>query len=213
MKSKKKFALVTAVIIMVLGITVFASSGIITSWSNASSSAPNYESLPSAEQAVKDAGYAPVLVESFVNGYTFSNGRVVLNDLKDDNSSSVEEFKSFTFNYVKGDDKILFSQSKFNSAIEISGDLICSENGIDIYFNSYTNKAVPSDYKLTEAEKEAEKNGEIVFSYGSSTTSVYGVKGVTWSMGDMRFGLTQIDGKLSDNDLVQMAKEIIAQNK
>lgn len=214
MLSKKKIALVTAALVMVLGVTVSAAgNGIITSWFSSNSGTPDYKSLPTVEQAVKDVGYAPVLVESFSNGYTFSNGHVVSNDLRDDNNNSVEKFKSFTFNYAKGDDEIIFSQSKFNSEMEISGDLISSENGIDIYFSGYTGKIVPVDYKLTEADKEAEENGELVFSYGSREVSVSEVKGVNWNMGDMRFCFTQIDGKLSDNDLVQMAKEIIAQNK
>lgn len=211
--SKKKFALVTAALVMVLCVPAFAASGIITSWFSSSSTNSDYKSLPTVEQAVKDVGYAPLLIECFSNGYTFNNGNIVSNDFKDDSNNSIENFKSFTFNYAKDEDKILFSQKKFNSEIEISGDLISSENGIDIYFNGYTNKIVPPDYKLTEADKEAEKNGELVFSYGSSEVSVSEVKGVTWKMGDIYFTLMQIDGNLSDNDLVQMAKEIIEQNK
>ena len=69
MKSKKKIALIAVAATLVMGITVFATSGIISQWFSSSSSVPDYETLPTAEQIVKDIGYKAVTIEEFANGY------------------------------------------------------------------------------------------------------------------------------------------------
>jgi len=212
MFSKKKFALVTAAAIIVFGIAVFATNSIITSWSGFSSSIPGYTSLPSAAQTIKDVGYAPVLIERFNNGYVFNNGSVIENSLEDDANNSIEKFKSFTFRYAKDSDIVLFSQGQYNAETPQSGVLITSENGTDIYNTGYTNKVVPPDYKQTEEDMKAEESGELVFTYGSDDVSISEVNAVSWKTGNMHFDLLQIDGKLSNDDLLQMAKEVIAQN-
>ena len=212
MFSKKKFALVTAAAIIVLGIAVFAASGIVTSWYGFSSSIPEYTSLPSVEQTIKDVGYAPVLMERFNNGYVFDDGSVLENSLEDDGNNSIEKFKSFSFRYTKDGDTISFTQAQYNAETQQYGVLIASENGTDIYNTGYTNKVVPPDYKQTEEDMKAEESGELVFTYGSDDVSISEVNAVSWEIGNMHFDLLQIDGKLSNDELLQMAKEVIAQN-
>ena len=207
--SKKK-ALFIAAAIMILGITAFAANGLIPSWFSSSSSIPDYSSLPTIEKAEKDAGYAPVLFEKFDNGYVFDNGNIVDNNLADANNNSVEKFKSFSFRYTKDGDTVILSQDKYTSEMPESGALISSENGNNIYFTGYTNKIVPPDYKLTEEDKNAEKSGELVFSYGSREVIISEVQSVSWSIGDMHFNLMQIDGRLSADDLAEMANYIIS---
>ena len=211
MMSKKK-ALFIAAAIMILGVTAFAANGLISSWFSSSSGIPDYNSLPTIEKAQKDAGYAPVLIEKFDNGYVFDNGNIVDNNLADANNNSVEKFKSFSFRYTKDGDTVILLQGKYTSEMPEGGTLISSENGNDIYFTGYTNKIVPPDYKLTEEDKNAEKNGELVFSYGSSEVIISEIMGVCWSIEDMHFNLMQIDGRLSSDDLVKMANYIISQN-
>ena len=60
MKSKKKISLIVIAATLALGLTVFATSGIVSIWSGSSSSTPDYKSLPTAEQVTKDIGYEPV---------------------------------------------------------------------------------------------------------------------------------------------------------
>ena len=211
MKSKKKIALIAVAATLVMGITVFAASGIISQWFSGSSSIPEYKSLPSAEQVTKDIGYEVKLVDEFENGYKFDNGSVVNNNLTNDEGNSVEKFKSVTFRYVKYGDRVIFSQDKVTSKIETSGDVIAVINGTDVYYHSYTNKLVPSDYKLTKEDKEAEESGELVFSYGSSKVEINEVQSVSWKNDGMYYQLLQIDGKLSADELAEMAKEIIEQ--
>lgn len=197
MKSKKKIALIAIAATFVLGISVFAASGIVSNWFSSSSSAPDYNSLPTAQQAEKDIGYKPVLIESFENGYTFKNGK------------SVEKFKSVSFDYEKNGDIVIFAQDKFNSEAELQGNVAETVNGVDIYYYSFANKTVPGDYKLTDADKKAEENGELVFSYGSPEVKIQNVQSVTWVKDGIQYQLLQIDGKLSADELAKMAEEIL----
>lgn len=209
MKSKKKISLIAIAATLVLGITVFAASGIVSTWFSSSSSTPDYKSLPTAEQVAGDIGYEPVLIESFENGYTFKDGNIVKNNLKDENGKLIEKFKSVSFDYEKDGDTVIFAQDKFNSETEPAGDVAKNVNGTDIYFYSYTNKTVPADYKLTDDDKKAEENGEIIFSYGSSEVKIQNVQSVTWTKDGMLYQLFQIDGKLSADELANMAEEIL----
>ncbi len=209
MKSKKRISFIAIAATLALGITVFAVNGVVSTWSSSSSSAPDYTSLPTEQQVMKDIGYETVLIDSFENGYTFKDGNVVNNNFKDENGGSVEKFKSVSFDYEKDGDKVIFSQDKFNSEMSMAGDVIKSVNGTDIYYYSYTNKVVPSDYKLTDEDKKAEENGELVFSYGSSEVEIKQVQHVSWVKDGILCQLLQIDGRLSADGLEKMAEEIL----
>lgn len=209
MKPKKSFILIAAAVTLILGFTAFAASGIVKTWTGRSSSIPDYKTLPSQAQTEKDIGYSAVLIDSFDNGYKFENGNIVKNNISDENGKSLEKFKSVSFRYEKKGDKVYFSQEKYISETEQEGELIANENGTDIYYHSYTNKLVPPDYKLTDEDKKAEENGELVFSYGSSRVEVSEVQSVSWEKDGVHYLLMQCDGKLSPEELCDMAKEAI----
>ena len=209
MKSKKKISLIAIAAALVLGITAFATSGMVTTWFSSSSSNAEYKSLPSAEQVKSDIGYEPVLIDTFENGYTFKDGSVRNNILVDETGNSVEKFKSVSFEYENNGDRVIFSQDKFNAELGTEGEIISTVSGTDIYYFSYTNKIVPPDYKLTDNDKKAEENGDLVFSYGSSKVEICEVQSVTWKNDGVQYQLLQIDGKLSAHDLADMAEEII----
>lgn len=97
--------------------------------------------------------------------------------------------------------------------MEVTGEVIANIDGIDIYSDSYTNKFVPGDYELTEEDKAAQESGELVFSFGADDIKICEVKNVLWSVSDIHYTLTQIDGELSPEDLAEMAKEAILSDK
>ena len=80
---------------------------------------------------------------------------------------------------------------------------------VDVYYYSYTTKLVPSDYKITDEDKKAEENGELVFSYGSSEVEIKEVQSVSWKKDGMYYQLLQIDGNLTADELTEMASEVI----
>lgn len=210
MKSKKKLSLIAAAAVLIFGITAFAASGIVKTWSSVSSSMPDYKSVPTQEQVMKDVGYEVILIDSFENGYAFKEGSVVKNKLSDEKNNVIEKFKSVDFRYEKDGDTVYFSQKKFNAETEKQGTVIEIENGIDINYFSYANKFVPADYKLTEEDKKAEENGEFVFSYGdTSDIEIIEVQSIIWENDGIEYCLMQMDGKLTADELAGMAKEII----
>ena len=209
MKSKKKISLIVIAAALALGVTAFAASGVVSSWFASSSSVPDYKALPTVQQVTKDIGYAPVLIDTFENGYTFKSGSIIKNNLTDESGKSVEKFKSVSFDYEKAGDVVIFAQDKFNSQIETEGDVIKTVKDTDVYYYSYTNKLVPSGYKMTDDDKKAEASGELVFTYGSSEVKFTKVQSVTWVKDGMQYQLLQIDGKLSAEDLAGMAEEVI----
>ena len=209
-RSKKKISVIAAVAVLALGTTVFAASGIISKWYSSSSSDPEYKSLPTAQQVKKDIGYDAVLIGEFENGYAFKDGSIVNNNLADEDGNSVEKFKSVSFDYEKNGDTVIFSQDKFNSKIDMDGNVIKTVDGTDIYYYSYTNKIVPADYKMTDEDKKAEADGELVFSSGSSDVQISEVQSVTWVKDNIQYQLMQMDGALSRDELAEMAEEVIS---
>lgn len=209
MRSKKRIPIIVVAAAFALCITAFAASGFVKTWLSSSSAIPDYKTLPSEERIVKDIGYKAVLVDAFANGYAFKDGNVVNNEFSDENGSSVEKFKSVSFRYEKEGDIVYFSQDKFGSEIEKHGEIIATENGCDLYYYSYTNKLVPPNYKLTEKDKKAEENGELVFSYGASDVEICAVQSISWKKDGVLYQLLQMDGRLSENELCNMAKEIV----
>ncbi len=212
MKSKKKFIVLAAAAIMLLSVTIYAASGIITTRYSSSSPADELESLPTAEECEKETGYAPVLIDSFSNGYDFDSASFKKNALADENNKVVEKFKSLTCRYIKGDETVYLSADKFNSTVEESGKIYKNIDGIDIYSHSFNNKIVPPDYELTEEDKALEAAGEVYFNYdGINHTEDHFVNSVSWNKDGILYNLMQSNGTLSVDDLVSMAEELINQ--
>lgn len=213
MKSKKKAVIIAIAATLVLGSAVFATSGFFAKrWQSTSSYEPSYTLLPSKDEVKKDVGYDVVLTDCFENGYVFKSGHVVENNITDESGNSMEKYKSVSFTYEKDNDAVYFSQEKFSADTDISGKIISTVKGTDIYYFSYTNKLVPTDYELSEADKKAKESGELVFSYGSSKVELIEVQSVSFEKEGVFYQLMQIDGKLSSEELCNMAKEIIERN-
>ncbi len=213
MVAKKKIGLLAAAAVMILGITVFAASGAISVIIGGSREKPDYTALPSEQTCIEDAGFTPILLETFSNGYTFDNGNVIQNTGQDEQGKPVESFRSFLFRYTKADGEVLFSQKKLDSTLTLDGNIITTVNGIPLFYTTYTARFVPDGYEKSQAELQAEQRGELVFSYGTDAVQTEEVQGLSWSNGTQYFGLTQIDGSLSAEELVQMATELIAMEK
>ena len=211
----KRVAIViaAAVLALALGVGALAYSGIITSWFVSSNMADAYTSLPTAEQAVKDGGYAPVLIERFENGYAFTRGIVMENMLEEEaGSGAVERFKSFEFDYEKDGDLVMLDQMRYGSEMNFVGETIATVDNIDFRYNSYRHRFVDVDYRLTPEEQAEADAGGIVFSYGDGIEDpvIHTVQSLSWKTGDMHYALTQIDGALSPDQLVEMAAEVVA---
>jgi len=204
--SRKIAVIVAIAAVFMLSTTAFAAGAFNAGWFSAYSEP--FEQTSTAEFA-QEEGYEPVYIQSFDNGYSYSRGYVVDNQISDAELGAVEEFKSTSFEYEKDGDIVYFSQEHSETELNKYGSIIERYKDTDIYAYSYTNKIVPEDYVPGEAELDAEAKGELIFSYGSDSVSVMEVRSVSWTENGINFMLMQMGGKLSTDELCLMAKEII----
>lgn len=209
MMMKKKMEFVAAAAVVAVSVTAGAASTLISGWLSSSSAKPDYTSLPTAEQCQQDLGYTPTLLERFDNGYAFQDGTIVSNEAQNDNGNTVEKFKSIDMEYAKDGDIVTFSQEKYDVPTKAEGKVVDKVDGVEVHYSSDTYCFVPADYKLSAEEKQQEKSGEVIFSYGSDEVSKQQIQTVSWTEGDMHYSLMQMDGALSQQELVSMAEEAI----
>ncbi|RDY22482.1 signal peptide protein [Romboutsia maritimum] len=207
--SFKKRIIVAVVATMALGSTVFA-AGKIFSIVGSSSNIPTYTSIPTEKQINDDFGFNPKLVKEFNNGYKFISGHTVYNEGLDEKGNSVAKTKSLDFNYEKGNDKLsLYIENGMLGERSKKEVIVDNYNNIDLYYQSYANKSVPPDYKLTEQDKQDELSGKYVFSYGSQKEEVSQVQSLSWMQDGVNYSFLVIDSNLSQNELVEMAHQTI----
>lgn len=202
----KLIAVIAVVAAFLVGTTAFAAGAFIPGWFSAKSD--EYKPSVNADFA-REEGYEPKYVQSFGNGYEYSRGYVVDNEIVDAELGAVEDFKSTNFEYEKDGDIVYFSQERSESEVKVFGDVIENYAGVELYGYSYINKIVPEDYVPSEAELDAEAKGEFIISYGSDSVSEMKVTSVSWAENGINYMLMQMDGKLSQDELCAMAKEII----
>lgn len=206
---KKKVMIVLAAA-MIAGTTVFA-AGKIYSITSSSSNIPSYTTMPTSERVKNDLKFNPKLVNKFDNGYTFANGSIVNNEGRDEKGNSEVKTKSLDFTYTKGNDKLsLFMENGRLGERSEKETVIGTYNGVDIYYNSYANKLVPADYKLTEQDKKDEASGKYVFSYGSDKEEISQVQYLSWMQDGINYSFLGIDSKISKDELVKMAQQVMS---
>ncbi|MEY8764770.1 MULTISPECIES: hypothetical protein [Clostridium] len=209
--SIKKKIIVGLVATMVIGTTVFA-AGKVSSIISSSSSTPAYTTIPTAEQVRKDLKFNPKLVNKFGNGYTFVNGVIVNNKGIDNKGNFAGKTKSLDFTYAKGNDELsLYMENGRLGERSKGATAIANYNGIDLYYYSYTNKFVPSDYKMTEQDKKDKLSGKYVFSYGSDSDKekISQVQCLNWMQDGINYSFLGSDSNVSKDDLVKMAQQVI----
>lgn len=209
-----KVAVVAAVIVVLLGLTVFASGVLIRSSSSHSSIVPDYYTVPSQQTLQNDIGISPCVVEKFSNGYEFKSGGVAENENFGEDGSVFERYKSLYCQYIQGEDSITLYIDASIAGIQMENSETSEiYHGSKIKYFSYTNKLVPGNYQLTEQDKKDKESGKYIFSYGSDDIEIHEVQGLGWEYGGLSYSLTVIDNNITKDELIQMAKEIIDYQK
>ncbi len=206
---RKIFALAAA-LVMLLNVTAWAAKIVLSGRSSDSRNIPDYYSIPSAEQLMADVGIAPAIPERFESGFEFVSGNIVKNEDYGADGSVFEEYKSLNCRYEKdGDDFSLYVDAAMAGNQMDDCETAGVYKGSEIKYISYVNKCVPGDYKLTQKDKEDEKSGKYVFSYGSIEVEIHNVQILGWEYKGLNYGICAIDSSLSKDGLVSMAKEMI----
>ena len=209
-----KVIVIAAAIVVLLGLTVFASGVLVRSRSSHSSIIPDYYTAPSQETLQNDIGISPCVVENFSNGYVFKGASIAENEDFGEDGSVFEKYKSLYCNYMRGDDGITLYIDASIAGNQLEHSEIAEiYHGSEIKYFSYTNKLVPGNYRLTEQDKKDEESGKYVFSYGSDDIETHEVQGLGWEYGGLNYVISVMDNSITKDELIQMAKEIIDYQK
>ncbi len=206
----RKIIVLAAAVVMLLSATVLAANIILGSRSGHSSNIPSYYSIPSKDTMLKDTGIAPSIPESFSSGFVFDSGYIMYNEDFDTEGNSVQEYKGLMFNYTNNGTEIPLYIDASIAGIQIK-DPTATERyqGSELLYYSYINKLVPPDYRPTDADKKAEKDGSVILSYGSDKIELNNVQGVAWEYQGLNYELLAINTDISMDELFGMAKEVI----
>lgn len=206
-----RMAAIAAAAIMLLGITVFAASVMHGGISGHSSNIPTYYRVPARETLKRDIGIELNVVDAFSNGYSFKSGHIVHNEAHDDDGGVTGRFKSLDCKYVSNGDTLSLNAEAISAVYrEEKSEITETYRGSDLCYCKYLNKLVPGNYELTEQDKKDQESGKYVFSFGSSGgIELKEVQIVTFEYGEISYSLCAINSVITEDGLLQMAKEII----
>lgn len=160
MSMKKLCISAAAACLLVSGITVWA--GARAYFVTGNSIEPKYTDYAMIKQAEKELGYAVDSVERFDNGYTFYGMSVENMQACTEEGDRMYSIPSMNIRYRREDQEIDLNvnetvsdmaSSKEPKAVRMCGD-------IELRYDEYTNKIVPSSYELTEEDKINEQRDD-----------------------------------------------------
>lgn len=208
----RKIAVIAAIILLLSGITVLAGNIIVyyTVGSGYMRNEPVYDTLPSSDTIKKDIGLETNLLENFSNGYSFEAGNISYEENFDSEGNLIEEYKSLICYYKnKDNDIILGIDGSSLLGTNENSKIVSTYQGSIMHYVSYTNKLVPGDYQMTEQDKIDESSGKYVFSFGMPEPKTSQVQVLIWNYKGLNYSFTVIDSDITEQEMIEMAKEII----
>lgn len=209
-----KVALIAASLTLVIGITAWASSVIFSGTVSSTIKMPTYKHVVASETVEKDFGFKSNLIDEFSNNYKFKVAYTTNSEDFGENGESTQKYESLTCDYVYGDSKLMIKIDEAKEKGRGNGTVAETYKDTALMYNSQTYKFVPADYDLTVQDKEDEKSGKFVFSYGTDEVEISQQQFIGWTYNNVNYSISASDSTLSQEDFVSMAKEIIDyQNK
>lgn len=210
--SKRK-VVILAVAMCLVGSMAVAAAGKITSWSSSSNAnQPDFRSYSEVSKAEERLGCPVKAVKSFSNGYQFERG--FLQDVKgaDETGTIVQVVPQVSVDYTKGDTSAFLhieNVANREGNQSSSGMTAIDADGVELRYKSEDYKFVSADYQLTAKDQAAVDAGELTVSYGTDQVEAKEVRYITWEQEGASYQLMSF-GELGQDELVQMAKELIA---
>ncbi len=214
-KLNMKWAMVTAAALCILIPTGVYAGGKITGYASSSKPGNAYTSYDKLEKSQKEAGFTFDSVESFSNGYTFSNMEVNDVDKLDDEFNRMDSFKEWWGRYTReGSPEIslvvhaVLPEAAENEPEPTETTVI---DGISVSYNLDHYKFVPVDYELTPEDEANMEGPHYYISYGSDVVEESSVSNVSWDKDGMHYNLMCFHSALDAAGLYEMAEELITQ--
>lgn len=214
---KSKTAIIAGILLVATTVTCVAATN-ISGVFGSSSHLTEVKTFPSEDKVKESVGFIPKYVEFFNNGFKFNTFNYSNNEVHDEKGDAVEKYKSADFDYKKEGskkDQILTMSAekidhKYVDENTLNNAVSVEYNGIKIVYTSNKYKAVPEGYELTDEEKELQNNGFLQIGYGSDEIKVSENQAVMWYEDGISYCIINMDyTELSQNDMINMAKEII----
>lgn len=210
----KKIVILVAVACMLVGTTAFA-AGKIASYRSWASNLTEEKDIAKSRDNAKELGVSLAIPETFSNAYTFNCSNSGGIEALDDNNQAVGNGKSFTATYVKEGcaDIYLNVDPAFDSldAAESEKYQVKDIGGMPVYFYSDTYKFVPTDYELTDEDKENMERLDYEISYGSDEIMIQNCSGFIFEYESKTYNVLSFDSGLTIDEWAQMAEELIGQ--
>ncbi len=171
----------SAAIIVLFGLTVFAISVTLSGRSSQLRIIPDYYSVPTRQMIERDIGIQLNVINTFSNGYLFKSGYITYNQDYDENGNVFEEYKGFHCEYEHDGSDLSFVVDAAAAGNQMEHiDTAGTYKGCGLKYYSYINKIVPGSYELTEQDEKDRESGRYVFSYGGNDVAVHNVQGLGW---------------------------------
>ena len=203
MKINMKKMVTAAAVICALSVTCYAAGQL---GSVVSHNGPDIETFAELEKAEKKLGFDAKFVETFENGMTFQNGGVGETQGQDEDGNPMgKKYKMMTVSYA---------DEKGNKvSLNIDGGSPYVDAGVEEAegYCTETYKFVPTDYELTEEDKEKEATGEWVISCGSEEVEMMQMEYYGWNDEGVYYSLVSFDCDFGEVAMAQMAAEIMAE--
>lgn len=149
----------------------------------------------------------------FDNGFVFKAGNIIANEGKDEQGNSVQQYKTLANTYNKGDMQVdLYISNRPSSVGDVPVAAVVGQT--NLYYTTFTHKFVDLSYVKTPQELTDEAAGKL----GFGMTNMQGkepytqqVQIVTFTIDGMEYELHCADTDLTEQALIDMATEILAQ--
>ncbi len=206
--SKKTILIAAAAAVMLCGSAV-ATNSIISGRVGSSSNKPVYTEPADSGTILRDFGFGTELVKEFENGYVFKAAYKGDSRDIDSEGKAINEFNTLTCKYANGSEDVILSAepAEYNSYEEYETAGVY--NGIEIVYSEQLYKFVPPDYVKTEQDEIDEVSGKYVFSYGSDEVEISDFKWLGWMQDGVAYSLSGHDISLTEQELMDMAEEVI----
>lgn len=154
-------------------------------------------------------------IEKFSNGFAFTSYSVGKTSSYDENGNKMETLPEVALEYQNADQTWLV----LNISPVFTGQTFDAPGATEIPYNDeimfrYHNdhyRFVPVDYEISPEEQELMDANQLYISYGADEVDDCYMSGISWVKDGLCYHLGGKDLPLDQNDMVQMAKEIITQ--
>ena len=169
--------------------------------------------LSSTQAHLADAGVALTLPDK-IGEYTFSYGFDVDTTAQND-MGETEKVSEVDATYTKdGAELNLSAYKSYTVFTEDEQDnpvpaTTTEVNGVTLTYRDAHYRFVPPDYEKSDEEKQQEKNGELVISYGSDEVEDKMFQSVLWEQDGVTYLISGFDTGLDAQTMFDMAAELV----